>query len=577
MENVKVINNVTTGQDLIPVMVETLDEIIEILQSHCGPYSDYAIIFDPRASNAEPIFTKDGINIVRSIQYTDRIKEFTRSCVQYIGSRIESSAGDGTTSAMIICANILKLLLKEFQENDRIKSISTVQIASFYKEIQEAIEERYDHFYKGVERMVQEANLSLADTKKLITNIAYWQAYTSSHGDIELSESISKLFSETPIDAWDGLSIESSRYETDFRYKTVIDEAQYTLEDVRPFPVTQVKDALGLECNRDNSRVIISELPLCLSFVDTLDTIKKVEEAAESGEELTVIFPDDFKDNATLVHFDELFKKYPNHNVIFFLVSCRDKLNDILGSKVLGIPGVNEDGEHNITYRFKGSTLKLVSGLYPETDESTYPYTDNHTYRDLMEHVEEVIKGMNNQEASENINRVLKHVHRFKFKMTVIKRPCLILGGSSYDNVAAVDVAIDAISATKKSLTEGFVLGGNKCLYTFTPSPSKTKTWFQGVLCGAIRKSIEEVYSTITKHVKSDRLLNVYDSCSYNVLDSVNGTVENVQCGNAKWILKQSKEKAVIIQPKTMDLELIKRFGEVALKFFKINKLITRV
>ena len=106
------VNNITDKKELISKMIETLDDLIVVLKAHCGPFSGYAVIMDPNAMGAEPAFTKDGINIVRGIKYTDRIKEFTRNSLQYIGSRIETSAGDGTTSAMIICATMLKVLLE---------------------------------------------------------------------------------------------------------------------------------------------------------------------------------------------------------------------------------------------------------------------------------------------------------------------------------------------------------------------------------------------------------------------------------------------------------------------------------
>lgn len=575
-------NNIINKSSAIPVMVETLDELIEILKAHCGPFSDYAVIVEHENMVAEPIFTKDGINIVRSIKYEDKLKEFTRRSLEYIGGRVDTSAGDGTTSAMIICASMLKSLLQATEGYTATYSMTEFNAA--YDKLKETITEYYDSEFLGIEDYIKEHKVSPEEAKKIIKNVAYWQAYTSSHGDLELSKAISELFVNTPIQAWDGLTLESSRYETKARYKTEIDESQYSLVDVRAFPVTQVKQSLGLECNRVNSRTIITQMPPCLSYVDTADTIKKIDEAILSGEELTIICPDDFNDTATLQHFNTLFKQVPNHNVVFFLVSCRDKLNDVLGAKILGIPGVSETGEHMLTYNFKGSTLKIMEGLYPKTDADIYPYVDSHEYKDLMEHIQTVIRGLTSEAVTLNTTRALKHVQKFLFKMTVIKRPSLILGGSSYDNVAAVDVAIDAISATKKSLTKGFVLGGNKTLYKTCakilnrhPESSEQDChgWFIDSVLKAIMKGVLEVYTCVcypTRDTSTDEVgTDDFFDYSENVLDRKNSRVK--LDGD---ILYTDELTPLIIQPKTMDVELVKRFGEVALKFLKIDKIIAR-
>lgn len=569
------VNNITDKNIVLEKMLATLEELVTILKTHCGPLGKYATIIDPASPMAEPIFTKDGINIVRSIKFTDRIKEFTRDSLQYIGGRVESSAGDGTTSAMIICATMLKVLLEEISKSKHI--CSSTEYTVLYDKIKTMITQAYDKNYKPIVDSIKgeptESDL------KAIRNIAYWQAYTSSHGDVELSKAISDLFVNTPIESWDNLSLESSRYETKFRYGIEVDDSQYSLINCRPFPVTQLRSELGLACNRDNTRTIISDLAPCLAIVDTAPLIKKIEDAIKSGEELTVICPDEFKDVPTIHHFDDLFKAYPNHNVIFFFVNCRDRLNDIVGARILGIPGLNEDGEHTLSYKFKASTLRIMDGLYPKTDKTMYPYTDITEYKELLDSVKEVIKGLKDNPAQQHTTGLLKHVHKFLMKITVIKRHSLLLGGASYDNITAVDVAIDALSATKQSLTKGFVLGGNKSLYKTCLELSKDMqesepeyySWFIRAVFKAIIVSIETVYSCI--YANSPNKVKAVDfDHSENVLDR-----------------EQRKEKfdeniiyldtlvPIIIQPKTMDLELISRFGEVALKFLSIDKIISRV
>jgi hypothetical protein len=573
-------SNITDRQEVHEQMLDTLKDLVMVLKEHCGPMGRYAVITDPHNPMAEPVFTKDGINIVRSIKYDDRISEFTRSSLEYIGSRIETSAGDGTTSAMLICANMLKVLLEEISKSKCI--LSNTEYTVVYDKVKSMIMKEYDkRFTPILEHVVKDGDGKPTERyMKAIRNISYWQAYTSSHGDVELSKSISELFTNTPIEAWDNIVLESSRYETSFRYGIEVDDAQYTLVNVRPFPVSQMKQELGLSCNREKSRTIISKMAPCLAIVDTAPLIKKIDDAIVNGEELTVICPDDFKDAPTLYHFDELFNQHPDHKVVIMLVHCRDQLNDILGAYTLGIPGRDEEGEHHLTYRFsaKDSCLRIMDGLYPETTNVMYPYTDVQEYKELLSQVKEVLKGLKDKPAQQGTAGLIKHVQKFLMKLTVIKRHSLLLGGASYDNVTAVDVAIDALSATKKSLTKGFVLGGNKSLYKvcqdlLEDDPQDEPDyylWFYKAVLKAIMSSIETVYECIYSNagVKSNRISHEY---SENVLDRERRREEFNEN-----IIYLDTLVPVIIQPKTMDLELVSRFGEVALKFLSIDKIIAR-
>ena len=106
------ISNIIEEDVLIKEMIRTFTELAEKLKAHCGPYSGTAILTNPTQLYQEPIFTKDGINIVKSIQYVSPLQDFVRRQMAYIGSRVESNAGAGTTSSMIITAYTLAAMLE---------------------------------------------------------------------------------------------------------------------------------------------------------------------------------------------------------------------------------------------------------------------------------------------------------------------------------------------------------------------------------------------------------------------------------------------------------------------------------
>ena len=113
--NIGMSNRLEKG-DMEKMMIDTLSDLADVLKDHCGPYGKYAAITSPVNPSAEPIFTKDGINIIRSIDYVSQVQQFIRHTLMYMGSRIESTAGDGTTSAMIIMAVAMRELIRKIKD-----------------------------------------------------------------------------------------------------------------------------------------------------------------------------------------------------------------------------------------------------------------------------------------------------------------------------------------------------------------------------------------------------------------------------------------------------------------------------
>ena len=233
------VTNVIESHDIQSIMLNTFMDIVKILSDHCGPYGKFAMITSATNRIAEPIFTKDGIGIVRALEYMSVMQEYVRNTLVYMGSRIETAAGDGTTSSMIICAyGMCKLL----------NGILTSHNAYSYTDL----EREYKLFAKHVESILKQNCYTIdkllegfdkeEDRKTIIYRAAYSQAYTSSHGNKELSHAVATLFAETPKEAWDCMYIEKAKYESDKRYEVVIDESQYTCNNVRIFPNNSLTD-----------------------------------------------------------------------------------------------------------------------------------------------------------------------------------------------------------------------------------------------------------------------------------------------------------------------------------------------
>ena len=129
-------SNVTDETKIREMVFNTFDTITKVLQHHCGPYSSFAITHNAGDVISEPVFTNDGINIVKALAFLNPIQDFAKRNIAYIGSRIESKIGDGTTTGMILASSFMK-----YMSNPKNKSLRKLLDSFSYSEFVDIFEE----------------------------------------------------------------------------------------------------------------------------------------------------------------------------------------------------------------------------------------------------------------------------------------------------------------------------------------------------------------------------------------------------------------------------------------------------
>ena len=593
------VTNIFEEKDVKTTMMKTFDELVEILKSHCGPYSNYAIITDPTQPTAEPIFTKDGINIIRAIEYASPIQEFVKQNLAYIGSRVETAASDGTTSAMIVTAIALKYLVKELS-NIPISGYELEHI--FKKNILERIKMYYnkDCGFVYTKKRFLERNSSIRE-KDIVKYLAYSQVYTSSHGDTELAKAVSELFASTPEEAWSYMHIEKTQYETNEKYSIKIDHAQWHIENARFFPLNKLVDDFGTSYKKDSIPCCICNRIPSVGDPATEHIRNTIESSVKEGKPYLFIC-DDKLDTATTNWLNNLFNSYPDHNVVFILVpegeygmNSDTMFIPLLTGKVPG-PETYLD---SIKCSFTSSGFDIISGLYEDTDTSNvsrmhYFLTDKEKYKvynETIDYLDKCIDAQKKAVASRRSNAAVSHLMKIRNKLTIINRASFIIGGSAYDNAAAVDVVSDAIPAVKHILTKGFVQSSFRSLYRVidtigtvnelknnnTDKEIKVTKAYVHAFCSAI----EQLHMILSDTTKSKYHKKFYPNLNENLLvdKSPEYTVENMVNIFARMMsdkdITLQGDNIVMMQPVETDLTLVERFGEVALKFIKACRVIT--
>ena len=573
------IMNIIEKEEIRSTMMNTFIDLANKLKAHCGPYSGTAILTDPNNALAEPVFTKDGINIVSRMMYASPMQEFVRQQLAYMGTRVERSAGDGTTSTMIIMAYTLASLLKYFTNNDKY-SYTNNDIAETWDVLIADIVKKYDE--------CKSMYLSLVDSDT-VKFIAGSQAYTSSHGDKKLAECIAELFGSTPKEVWDTLTINKAIYESEEKYKVTIADAEYTLDNVALFPNDKCNKELGTVLELTDVPCIIQDR-VAIGDDYQKNFTKYVSDNIVSGNPLIIVCSN-FMDGVTQEYYQKLFTENPNHNTIFVLTPTDDAmLNDINALSVIAYnksTNVLTDDINPFTasVRFEGNTFRFLNGLLElKPENGINPYYKNPAYPTYNEFIDQVSRIIRNEkaDATRNNSRAIRNFTRILHKLIATKDVVFTVGGQAYDNAAAVDIASDALIATKHSLTNGFVAGRCVTLRSVLEELKTQSNKFRLMkMCDLYHAFINALLSGISEVDKA-----IFDSV--NVSDNISNTLKYkespadfTRLDDPEYIPPVSLQKAIeqkrdycIIQPIETDITFIKRFGEIGLKFLTATRVI---
>ena len=603
MDNNIGMSNRLEKEDMQKIMIETLSDLADVLKDHCGPYGKYAAITSPVNPSAEPIFTKDGINIIRSIDYVSQVQQFIRHTLMYMGSRIETTAGDGTTSAMIIMAVAMKKLIESINDIPcTYQDLINVYQKYILDDMSALYEEKYGYhinnntfanyasLYAGHEG--GEASMM----KKAIRYIAYSQAYTSSHGDEELSNIIADLFANTPKEVWHLFSLDKAAYETKERYVVDTECCQWKVESCQLFPLTQMTEEFGTAAVRTNATTLLTDHGISVGDEYTKPVRDRIEQAIQNEEQLTVLVTGNL-DTATNMWLTELFQKHPNHMISIYMVTPGNYglWNDIPYMKVASGQHPQDVMEFQLDYKFNGRDLTITKGLYDDPEGKTchmHPFYRNENYplyNDFVARLEHQIKIQSSVVATRESNNTIAHMKKMLSKLIVVNRNYFRVGGAAYDNAAAIDVAVDVLTAVKNSLINGWSLGSNKSLYQFFNNLKKTaseKEWISAkdakliiAYADAFMEAIEETFTAMFRFAPTmypgDAAVReiLLDPVPYNILEP---DQNNPEFHNLYDMCFSDKAKhPAVLQPIDTDFSIVRRFGEVALRFVKTARLVS--
>ena len=165
-------SNIIPKDKLRIVQIETLDDVSSILERSFGPNGSNTCI---QKNNALNRYTKDGHTILGAITYTGCIEDSIKEDLESITRHIVKTVGDGTTSAIMLSASILKGI-------NRLEEEKNIPPADLIRKLEEVV------------AMVKAKILE--SSNDLTVEDVYDIAMISTNGDTEVASVLTDIYKE---------------------------------------------------------------------------------------------------------------------------------------------------------------------------------------------------------------------------------------------------------------------------------------------------------------------------------------------------------------------------------------------
>lgn len=168
---------VPASEKLTELVVNTLDHISQMVGATLGP-GGRQVLLERQEMNMKPVITKDGVTVIKSLGYHHSIQQLILESARDAAMRTASEAGDGTTTATILSASIVR------QINNYTKNRCKYSPQSIVREMQKLV----PNIINQITRYKLQINSD--NYSQVLERVAT----LSANGDVELAKAIMEAF-----------------------------------------------------------------------------------------------------------------------------------------------------------------------------------------------------------------------------------------------------------------------------------------------------------------------------------------------------------------------------------------------
>lgn len=606
-----IINSAYDITNVVPIEAEadricrTLDTCIAVLEHSCGIRSSFSmqvkhesigLTFDP------DVFTRDGISILKFMEFASPLEKYIKNLLTYIGDRVDFVAKDGTTTSMLTAARVIRHYIQNIIDHNSLTAGKTI-----YARAEEAADFRH-RLTEGLKQItyygdiLDESKYTEAEAMEIAGKIAFMQALSASGGNLQLANAMRDIFRQSPRRIWKFFKPERSIRETDTPY-TVINPQYDSRITCSASLADQYSKVLNTEWEGNNvafyffSDNLESNAWAAAVFTNELDQVPQDRPVAVLG--LT------FAPNVISKCRDLNLSRAPENKITLWShpavtqVGTRswDWKIQVLAAQLGAVP-VDVAIARNLPIepvtvtkaRWYSGAMHIYDSI--PRDENTclhkwavHPELASQYFEEVRSTCQEQIDLYKSQHRLDG--KALEYFEKAMNDLLTVRRPTLMLGGTTHEQVANVDVVQDVAGSIMNILSHGFVLGN-------TPVAAALKKLNQDVddtsLTGVVLQTLREV---------ANRTIALADPTAMNCMLTADTELEpDVYCycsdrngsGWAKFneywdklqryfngeeeLRQEIRTTYPPLQPVSMYSELFKRIDELVWKFVNSSQII---
>lgn len=168
------------GQKLDQLILETMDTCAEVVGSTLGP-GGMSVVIERQEENLPPLITKDGVTVFKNLGFDGASKQVIMETARSAAERTAIEAGDGTTTATVLAAALVRNTMEFCKANPKISPQRVV------RQLEKTFRERIEPTIRG---SATKAGLGDEAGRKILHGVAK----VSANGDTEMADAVLECF-----------------------------------------------------------------------------------------------------------------------------------------------------------------------------------------------------------------------------------------------------------------------------------------------------------------------------------------------------------------------------------------------
>lgn len=488
-------------------LIKGIETIAGAVKSTLGPYGQTVLIESPLHTHGITV-TKDGVTVAKSVDLIDPVENLAVSMMKEAADRTATSAGDGTTTSIVLTEAIVKEGLKRIIKGEN-KTEVLRQLVEGTKEVVKSLQKN-----------------SRAVTKGKLKDVAT----ISANNDSEIGNIIAKVFKEVGkngIVTVDKSQTSETHYETTHGFK--IDRGYAS----NLFINDQKKD----ECIFDDTYVLVSDSEIS-NLMQVENILKKV---VMDNEKLLIIAP------CSMNFVNTMAANKMKRDVKICIVpppSFGYRQHELMQDIAVALDATyysekTGDDLSHMTFEDLGKAKKVIVG-----GESTVIVKEESDSEKVNERVSQLRDAHANATRKADREFIMSRIAALTGGIGVIYAG----GNTDLEQKELYDRIDDAVCAVNSALEEGILPGGGIALTREAMKLDGKFTVASQILASALRAPLEQIITNAGDEVFDDALLEFGDyNNGYNVKTQKWGNMYDMGVIDPMKVTKSALENAVSV------------------------------